>query len=551
MRALSFSRSARRCATALCASALSASVLIPTGMASAADNPEPAPQELNWGPCPEGSMVDEGGQCAEFEAPKDYNDPSAGTIKLMMSKLPATGERKGAIAGNPGGPGGDALGMFTTKNGGEPEGKVQIPADVREHYDLVAVEPRGLTWGTPLKCQDGISEDPAQMMQMITGPQAQTMHDMCDRSNPGYIQTITTENTARDLDVARAALGEDKLNLYGVSYGGPLMATYATLFPQHTGKSVLDSSVSPQDLWFRLGATRKQARIDGINAMFQWIADHDSEYHLGTTPLQVYRAWSGYVRKHYNVTLPSTPQGAQPGDVDALLAGSSLPAGSSVGNAPVIGQAAVDLINAVEFAQWRSGTFMDAMSTFGDLTRGMDIGQANLLITAGMYSEKAWPHVAETIRDDKAPEDPAAPGDMSEERMNIEMQKVQNMSILDRTIICNENATAPDLSRIQPLQEAMFTGGDAIRMNEDLLASGQHCAGWPAPEHPFKPVNGDALETKPLNIGYSHDTAVSGSGSPEMAAAMGGDVVTVNGYSHGVLLNDPDKVAGKVSEYFA
>ena len=61
------------------------------------------------------------------------------------------------------------------------------------------------------------------------------------------VETITTEKTARDLEEARKGLGEDNLNPYGTSYRSLLRAAYATLFPQHTNKMVLDSSMSPND----------------------------------------------------------------------------------------------------------------------------------------------------------------------------------------------------------------------------------------------------------------------------------------------------------------
>ena len=53
-------------------------------------------------------------------------------------------------------------------------------------------------------------------------------HDVCNWTQPGYVDQVNTENTARDLNVARQALGLDKLNLYGVSYGGLLALSLAS-----------------------------------------------------------------------------------------------------------------------------------------------------------------------------------------------------------------------------------------------------------------------------------------------------------------------------------
>lgn len=149
--------------------------------AHAGDAQQPS-SSLKWRPCPEGSGVAARATCAAFTVPKDYDDPSSGTIEITMSKIAASGQKKGVIAGNPG----------------------------------------GLTWGTPLNCEPEIATP-----YMTAG----MLYDACESHNPGYTKTVNTENTARDLEEARKLLGEKQLNLYGLSYGGPLMSTYATLFP--------------------------------------------------------------------------------------------------------------------------------------------------------------------------------------------------------------------------------------------------------------------------------------------------------------------------------
>ena len=72
---------------------------------------------------------------------------------------------------------------------------------------------------------------------------------------------MTTPNTARDLDVIRAALGEKKLNYLGVSYGTYLGAVYGTLFPGHVRRMVVDSVVDPSrdNIWYQanLGPGRR------------------------------------------------------------------------------------------------------------------------------------------------------------------------------------------------------------------------------------------------------------------------------------------------------
>lgn len=118
-------------------------------------------------------------------------------------------------------------------------GHIQMPGGIFGHYTLVAIEPRRLTFGTPLGCDEGL------LKSLVPGEG--NPYRACQHTQPGYVETITTEKTARDLEEARKGLGEDNLNPYGVSYRSLLRAAYATLFPGHTNKMVLYSSMSPND----------------------------------------------------------------------------------------------------------------------------------------------------------------------------------------------------------------------------------------------------------------------------------------------------------------
>lgn len=502
------------------ASALTASVLT-VGSASAG---EAAPAPVDWGGCPAGSGAAPAAECADIEVPKDYSDPSAGTISLTMSRIPASGERKGVIAGNPGGPGGDALGMFADADAGssDAQGRIVLPSDVRESYDLLAVEPRGLAWGTPLDCSTPAGPA-ASAGDMLAG---------CEANDPGYAATVTTDNTARDLEEARQAIGEDQLNLYGVSYGGALMSTYATMFPQQTGKVLLDSSASPEQRWFGLGQARKQARVDGLNAMFTWLAERDDEYGLGTTPLQVYQRWAATVSAPYGVQLPTTPPAAQDGDVPDGLPG----------------DLAAQVADSVVWAQWRAGTVADTTRMLlGDpiAETGVVVGQTSLM--QGLYSESLWPVIGEQLRD---PAGAAAEvPEFSEEEAAAQERMQTQLAYVERAILCNENTVAPDPSLVLPTLVTQYTGGDLVRYNEDLIGSGLFCDGWESTTVPTEP-SGAELEHAPLNIGYSHDTAVTADGATDMQAAMGGELISVDGYSHGVLLESPTTVEDQVSAYF-
>lgn len=520
----------------------------------------PAAHKAEWGPCPPGSMTVERAQCATITVPKDYNNPNVGTIELTMSKIPAKGSKKGTIAGNIGGPGLDALAMFTDKAPqNKSAGHIQMPTDVLEHYDLVAVEPRGLTFGTPLDCDEGLLES------LVPG--GGNLYRACQRTQPGYVDTITTENTARDLEEARKALGEDKLNLYGVSYGGLLMATYATLFPEHTNKMVLDSSMSPNDAWFGLGGSRISIRKEAINAFFDWIAHNDDKYHLGKTPREVYQSFTRVIKATYNATPPLTPPPANRDDVSAVP--------------DDYADNAVKLLSAVDYAYWRSHTFTESF----DLLKRFGAQQALSPLTEALYSQQSWPDTAAAIAE-SASTDPVRPldeilvekekehmpelarleemakqnaeeaddpdadeSDAEDETLkNLFMQSIQ-MGLVNQTIMCNENANPPARNEYIPALINQYTGGDQFVAVDQMIASGQQCDGWPN-NKPIMKVNGDKLAVKPLSLGYDKDTAVTPHGAPEMRDAMGGSLHMFTGYSHGVLAGNAADAANVVSEYF-
>lgn len=497
--------------------------MVPAPAASAQDG-------LQWGPCPAGSAAAPEALCADFEAPKDYKNPGAGTITLTMSKIPAaSGQSRGVIAGNPGGPGGDAIGMFAGSNEEAGlESRVKLPDNVRQNYDLVAVEPRGLAYGEPLECDiEGI---PAAQIGLSFS--AGLARDLCNYAQPGYIDTVNTENTARDLDVARQKLGEDKLSLYGVSYGGLLMSTYATLFPQHTDRTILDSPMSQAKQWAGLSSRGKQRR-DSLETMFQWIADRDAEYGLGNTPLKVYQRWSRVVEKEVGVPAQLTPPPAQIGDLPPGIAkyhGQAL---------PVVNQALPPV--------WR---LYSAMYTIG---KGSPMATAvsplfQYTYYQGLYDDSKWSKVAEYIRNGKL--DEAMPEMPKDEEVLKEVARQQvTFATVERAIVCNENRVRIRPELFLPHQIDTLTGGDIINGIEGAFITGATCAGWPKPK-PAPTVNGDKLEIKPLLLGFSHDNAVGSGAVWDMQRRMGGEVVVLEGHNHGVLVNHTDQVADKVNAYF-
>ena len=209
-------------------------------------------QEVAWRNC---GAAD----CATILAPLDYADPEGATIELGITRLPATGDRIGSLFVNPGGPGGSAVEYAKA-------GDFVVSGDVREAYDIVGVDPRGVGTSEPVECLtdaqldafgavDG-TPDSAQEEQEIVDLAAEVGAG-CARDSAPRFAHVGTVDSARDLDLARALVGDEALTYLGKSYGTMLGATYAELFPDRVGRMVLDG-VLPASLDL-VEATRGQA----------------------------------------------------------------------------------------------------------------------------------------------------------------------------------------------------------------------------------------------------------------------------------------------------
>ncbi|MFJ4872228.1 alpha/beta hydrolase [Streptomyces sp. NPDC088757] len=191
-----------------------------------------------------------GFQCATLKAPLDYAKPEAGEIDLAVSRVRATGpgKRLGSLLVNPGGPGGSAVGYLQGYAG------VGYPAPVRARYDMVAVDPRGVARSEPVECLTGPRMDAYTQVDQTPDDAAETdalgaafkeFAAGCAKRSEKILPHVSTVETARDMDVLRAVLGDERLSYVGASYGTFLGATYAELFPDRVGRLVLDGAMDP------------------------------------------------------------------------------------------------------------------------------------------------------------------------------------------------------------------------------------------------------------------------------------------------------------------
>jgi pimeloyl-ACP methyl ester carboxylesterase len=178
-----------------------------------------------------------GGQfeCATVTVPIDYNLPNGAKIGIGLKRVKATNPAATkSILINPGGPSGSGIGFL------EAFPALFTPA-VRAEFSVIGFDPRGIGKSAALPCGSTRDRSARTGKEYIAA-----IKDACFNRAPDLVRSITTANTARDLDSIRAALGEDKLNYYGASYGTYLGLVYADLFPTRVGRFVIDSAVDPR-----------------------------------------------------------------------------------------------------------------------------------------------------------------------------------------------------------------------------------------------------------------------------------------------------------------
>ncbi|UGY92312.1 alpha/beta hydrolase [Streptomyces gobiensis] len=203
-------------------------------------------QKLSWRDC--GAP---GFQCATLRAPLDYEKPDpAEDLKLAVTRKKAdgSGESLGSLMVNPGGPGGSAVDYVQMAAG------IGFPAEVRDRYDIVGMDPRGVARSEPIECLTGDQMDQHTQVDLTPDDQGEIdeltsayekFAEGCKKQADKLLGHVSTIEAARDMDVLREVLGDKKLTYAGFSYGTFLGATYAGLFPSRSGRLVLDGAMDP------------------------------------------------------------------------------------------------------------------------------------------------------------------------------------------------------------------------------------------------------------------------------------------------------------------
>lgn len=268
--------------------------------------PEPAvltAGPLIWSDCGDGD------QCATLEVPLDYRDPGDREVPVALRRRSAgdPARRIGSLVVNPGGPGESGTQLLHRD-------LAILGPEVRARFDVVEMDPRGTGGSIAIHCAttgstapDPVPSTPEAGAALLRADREYA--DACARAAGPLLPHLGTETVARDLEILRRALGDDRLTFLGISYGTLLGATYADLHPDRVRAMVLDGAIDPALDTATLSGDQAAAMDAQLAAFFVHCASGGCAWRTSGTPADGFHALADRLRVHPLVASDGTTVG--------------------------------------------------------------------------------------------------------------------------------------------------------------------------------------------------------------------------------------------------
>nr|WP_221379065.1 alpha/beta hydrolase [Actinoplanes polyasparticus] len=471
----------------------------PAGSSAIADLGKYYSQKLEWKGCAEFAtskreaeiLADPAAECARLTVPLDYDDPHGTTASVAVLRIKARGDSQGSVVFNPGGPGGSGV------LGGLAAGRGLAKSRITETFDFVGFDPRGVGATEPAAdcyAEKGTSRGdkvfPSLTLTVdLTEEDTRAVFERCAEGSGGAkaLAQMGSRTTARDLDVLRAALGDEKLTFLGQSYGTRLGSVYAEQFPQRVRAMILDGAFDPG-----LGTIeRRLGAYGGFQRAFTVMAAacaKDAKCPLGTDP----KAWTSTFQ---DILQPlrdkPVPAGDQELDFDGALGG----------------------------------------------------------VMAGLYSPRLWPTIVSGLAEVRQGRgdallrlatdigggegDTALNGNVTEAMFAINCMDEQRLTPQD---------VAQLRTRTFEIAPFMNPGGDVTKGARD------GCEFWPAqPTLGIPYAQNIPGVPKTLVVSITGDPTTPHAGGIKLAATLGSDLLTVKGEGHTVVSSGANTCVDKIA----
>lgn len=455
-------------AVAACALAL----LSACGGAGAEGHQQPAappPPEPPTGPVARVALTtcEQGFQCGTVPAPIDHTNPNGPTIPIAIVVLPAQDQahKAGTLLVNPGGPGGSGI-DFAEQN--------TWPAQLRQRFDIVGFDPRGVGKSGDLDCgikssslQDGDPDATNPADVAATEQAVQRYTAACGQRNGALLPHLGTTDVARDMDRIRAALGVDKISYLGFSYGTSIGQTYARMYPDKLRTWVVDGVVDQS----QSGVDSTAAQTKSFEVALNSFADdckRTPTCPIAPDPIGVVNTLQARLR-----------QGPIPAPGPPLIPGAS----------PTLSE-----------------------------------GQFETALGAPLYSKEEWPLLQRSLALAAVRNDARALSALAlSYDMEANLQLLDAVNCLDSTWTRDQNQAVDQAKQIRA-GSAHFAGGG--------LTSTLTCADWPTPPQPLNTAAPTAAPP-PIVVGTKNDPATPYQNSVTLAGSLpGSTLVTYEGDGH-------------------
>ncbi|KAI0709173.1 alpha/beta-hydrolase, partial [Earliella scabrosa] len=487
---------------------------------------------IHWGPCDRSVISDNSLECGYLNVPLDYHKPKLGNARLAVVKANATGERRGTVFVNPGGPGGSGLALVNSNK----NLLLQITGGM---YDIVSWDPRGvgsLTTPGEIFCFDSVEEyntlfngtieltgieetgnfsDPADVQALLS--QASLMQKKYEQvgkkclnsPNGKYLRYMGTAAAVRDMvSIANVLDGPDvPINYIGNSYGTLIGSWFINMFPERIGRVILNAVIDP--IYF---ATQEVSLASISNTFVS--AD------------TIYKALITGCALTGPEGCAAASEGDGPLDIDAKI--------------QALINAAHDTTQRNPSAPFSSGQLRAAL--FNETYSPPDWPR---------FMNEVYPQIVKTIKEESGQD---LPFTQSSRTPGEPLPYVSTRSYTSNAIFCGDSINPNPHTNMTDVFEAVITG---TRTTSPMFGAlwpslTNQCSFWPvrAVERYQGPFN-RKLANKILIVSNTYDPATPLSGAQVLAGLLGEDaaLVRLNGFGHTAIAQSSTCMVGIVFNY--
>lgn len=406
--------------------------------------------------------------CGKLAVPQSYADPTGKTLELFVMRVHPKSQKQsdhlGSLLVNPGGPGESGINLAA--------GLVNaLSSDLFNHFDLIGFDPRGVGLSSPLQCISDKEKD----VLAAADPDVRTAAGRtsakaasskvaagCAAKYGPALADYNTDETARDMDLIRRAVGDSKLNYLGYSYGTRLGAAYAHQFPTNIRAMVLDG---PQD--------------------------------PGTSTVEFLDEQTRSLEQSFNQFA-----------ADCL----KRPACAVLKNPRTVVQSLIASADKKPIASSRKGE-----------TRKATGGIITIAVTAALYDPTSWPDLGSALVNARRG-DAAGLFALADAYTDRDPATGHYSSSLDAETAINCNDSTLTISDSQVAATAARWVAEYPLFGKNSAADLYACYGWPKSGHPVLPAT--AAGAPPiLVVGTLHDPITPLAQATALAKALGGGVV--------------------------